>query len=245
MTVAQQEQEQNDADAILRDVAEERRAQVDEGDEAPAIVGDISEDDAETSMMPAGLQLPTLIKSTKKKSKKRSESPSGAAPTTIYRDASGRIINVAMARREAARKAEEEERKKKEEEKAARGDVQNQMREEAKQKLADAKYIAVARTKDDEEMNDELKEVRRWNDPAAGFLTTVEEEDKSRGKGKEGKKVGKPTYRGAFDPNRYGIRPGSRWDGVDRSTGFEKKWFSARNKKKDRSDLEYAWQMDE
>jgi pre-mRNA-splicing factor CWC26 len=205
------------------------------------------EDEPETSMIPVGLQLPTLTKS-KKKSRKRSESPSSSttAPTTIYRDASGRIINVAMARREAARKAEEEERKKKEEEKAARGDVQNEMREEAKQRLADAKYITVARDKDDEEMNHELKEVRRWNDPAAGFLTTVEDEDKGRGKDKDGKKrVGKPTYRGAFDPNRYGIRPGSRWDGVDRSTGFEKKWFSARNKKKDRSALEYAWQMDE
>jgi pre-mRNA-splicing factor CWC26 len=32
---------------------------------------------------------------------------------------------------------------------------------------------------------------------------------------------------------------------VDRSNGFEAKWFAARNKVKDRENLEYAWQMDE
>jgi pre-mRNA-splicing factor CWC26 len=85
-------------------------------------------------------------------------------------------------------------------------------------------------------MNEELKEQDRWNDPAAQFVT----------KKKKGKSVtGKPLYQGSFPPNRYGIRPGYRWDGVDRGNGFEKQWFAARNKKKDREDLEYAWQMDE
>jgi len=146
-------------------------------------------------------------------------------------------------RQEARRKAEEEERKKKEEERQARGDVQNEMREERKKDLEDAKYLTVARTVDDVEMNEDMKGVRRWNDPAAGFLT--EKAPVISAGGRKTARSGKPTYQGAFEPNRHGIRPGYRWDGVDRGNGFEKKWFAARNKKKDIANLEYQWQMDE
>jgi pre-mRNA-splicing factor CWC26 len=89
---------------------------------------------------------------------------------------------------------------------------------------------------DDVEMNDELKERDRWNDPAAQFVTK---------KKKRRSITGKPLYQGSFIPNRYGIRPGHRWDGVDRGNGFEKLWFNARNKVKSKQELEYMWQMDE
>lgn len=155
---------------------------------------------------------------------------------TIYRDASGRIINIAMRKAEARKKAEEEERKKREKELAARGDVQNAEAARRREKLREAKTMTVARYADDAELNEELKEQGRWNDPAMGFLR----------KKKKGRSVtGKPLYQGAFTPNRYGIRPGHRWDGVDRGNGFEKEWFKARNRKADTARMEYAWQMDE
>jgi pre-mRNA-splicing factor CWC26 len=85
-------------------------------------------------------------------------------------------------------------------------------------------------------MNDELKEQDRWNDPAAQFLTK-----KSKGKSASGK----PLYKGAAAPNRYGIRPGHRWDGVDRGNGWEGERFKALNRTARNKELDYSWQMDE
>lgn len=161
---------------------------------------------------------------------------SGQGTETIYRDASGRIINVAMKRAEARKQAEEEAAKTAAQIEAQKGDVQRAERERRKDALKDAKYLPVARYADDVAMNEEMKERERWDDPAARFLTAK----------KMGRSVtGKPLYAGAFTPNRYGIRPGHRWDGVDRGNGFEKEYFAARNRRRDLKELDYAWQMDE
>ena len=170
---------------------------------------------------------------------------SGKGKETIYRDASGRIINVAMKRAEARRKAEEEERKKQEEEEAKKGDVQRLEKERRREELREAKYMPLARGEADVEMNEELKERERWNDPMKAYLEREGGGGKSK-KGGGGKSVsGKPLYKGAAPPNRYEIRPGHRWDGVDRGNGFEKEWFAARNKRSNLRELEYQWQMDE
>ncbi|KAI4487675.1 hypothetical protein M0802_011937 [Mischocyttarus mexicanus] len=42
---------------------------------------------------------------------------------------------------------------------------------------------------------------------------------------------GRGLKQGSCMPNHFGIRPGHRWDGVDRSNGYEKKWFDAKNAK--------------
>lgn len=161
---------------------------------------------------------------------------SGKGKETIYRDASGRIINVQMKRAEARKKAAEEAAKAAAELEAQKGDVQRAEKDKLREKLGEAKFMPVARYADDVELNEDLKERERWNDPAARFLE----------KRKEGKSVsGKPLYKGPAAPNRYGIRPGHRWDGVDRGTGFEKEYFAADNRRANLKTLDYAWQMDE
>ncbi|KLJ10490.1 hypothetical protein EMPG_14129 [Blastomyces silverae] len=110
--------------------------------------------------------------------------------------------------------------------------------------------MPLARTVEDEEMNAELKARVRWNDPAAEFLTSAKGAGSAGagagvGVGVGGGKSGRKVYTGPAAPNRYGIRPGHRWDGVDRGNGFEQQWFEARNKIKMREGLEYAWAMDE
>lgn len=176
----------------------------------------------------------------KKAAEANASGAGGKHSETIYRDASGRIINVAMQRAAARKKADEEAAKAEAEREALKGDVQRQQAALRRQQLEDAKVMTVARYADDEALNEELRERERWNDPAAQFLTT-----KKGGGGGSGGKTGRKTYQGPAAPNRYGIRPGWRWDGVDRSNGFEKEWFEARNRKKRIGELEYAWQMDE
>lgn len=243
---APKDSEQAAADAILTDAANERRQREAEEDDTPVIeggedveMGGMTNDQGTKAGLQTSAQVNAAMDRKKKEEKRRMkeaiEEAGGQADATIYRDASGRIINVAMKRAEARKKEEEAKKKAQEEEEAAKGDAQRLAKEARRKDLAEAKYLKVARTADDEELNDELKEQDRWNDPMAQLVT----------KKKKGKSAtGKPLYKGACEPNRYGIRPGFRWDGVDRGNGFEKQWFAARNKKKDREELEYAWQLD-
>jgi pre-mRNA-splicing factor CWC26 len=228
------------ADAIIASTVADRKNADDAEDEAPEMVdteGVLTESGLKPGLQSAAQVAAAMKKKQDDEKKRAAEAAQADGPgETIYRDASGRVINVAMKRAEARKKAEDEERKKLEKERAARGDVQNAEAVRRKQQLQDAKGLTVARHADDAELNDDLKEQGRWNDPAMGFLR----------KKKAGKSItGKPLYQGAFQPNRYGIRPGHRWDGVDRSNGFETEWFKSRNRKSNLAKMEYAWQTDE
>ncbi|CCC08234.1 hypothetical protein SMACR_01782 [Sordaria macrospora] len=163
----------------------------------------------------------------------------------VLRDATGRRIDASMRRAEARRAQAEQERKEAEKIRALKGEVQLEQARRRREELEEAKLMPLARGKDDEALNAELKEQERWNDPMAQFLAP-EEVKTSKNKGKGGRGLGKrPTYKGPAPPNRYGIKPGYRWDGVDRSNGFEGERFRAINRRERNKGLEYAWQMDE
>ncbi|RMD41871.1 hypothetical protein DV735_g3281, partial [Chaetothyriales sp. CBS 134920] len=127
--------------------------------------------------------------------------------------------------RQREREAEERKRRQREE---AMGEVQRREKQERKQDLADAKFLTLARTADDEEMNDRLKSQK-----------------KSKAKTTRTAAPAAKVYQGHAAPNRYGIKPGWRWDGVDRGNGFEKEWFQARAQRARNTDLTYQWQEDE
>ena len=55
----------------------------------------------------------------------------------------------------------------------------------------------------------------------------------------------RPMYRGAAWLNRYGTLPGYRWDGVDRSNGFESRWFAAKAKREMIKQTVYKWSSED
>jgi len=167
---------------------------------------------------------------------------------TVYRDATGRRVDVEWKRAEARREAAAAKDKEAAAQQALRGEVQEEERRLRREKLDDAKLMGVARHADDEEMNQEMKEKTRWGDTMAQFIEPKAATAGGGGAGRSGGKrvvKGRPLYQGAWAPNRYGIRPGYRWDGVDRSNGFEAERFKAINRKERNKGLEYSWQMDE
>lgn len=92
----------------------------------------------------------------------------------------------------------------------------------------------LARFAGDDDLEQHLRAVERDGDPMAQFLA----------KKKAKNQPSRPVYRGpAAAPNRFGILPGYRWDGVDRSNGYEKKYFEKHNKTLAVSEEAYKWSV--
>ncbi|KAH6931114.1 hypothetical protein HPB50_022224 [Hyalomma asiaticum] len=97
-----------------------------------------------------------------------------------------------------------------------------------------------SRYEDDEDLEKHLKDQEREGDPMLNYIR--KKKKKQAGDGASGR----PTYSGPEPPpNRYGIRPGYRWDGVDRSNGFEKKLIESKNNKKAVEEIAYKWSVED
>eukprot|EP00657_Telonema_sp_P-1_P012514 TRINITY_DN912_c0_g1_i5.p1 TRINITY_DN912_c0_g1~~TRINITY_DN912_c0_g1_i5.p1 ORF type:complete len:160 (-),score=30.57 TRINITY_DN912_c0_g1_i5:92-571(-) len=92
-----------------------------------------------------------------------------------------------------------------------KGDQQKDEHEEMLRRLEEEKHTAFARRADDKQMNQSMMEVSTWGDPMAGLVSVKADK--------------KTEYKGYAPPNRFKIRPSHKWDGVDRSNGFEAAYF--------------------
>lgn len=232
------------ADAILASAAKETADAMDLDDEVPVVDESVVKmSDGTHAGLQSGAAVSAQIEKRKREERKEFErSHKGAKEAeTVYRDATGKRIDVSMQRAEARRLALEAEAKEREAKEALKGDVQQEEARKRRERLEGAKTLKFARGADDQEINDEMKETQRWNDPMMQFMSEKQVADKAK---KSGNKR-KPLYPGASAPNRYGTKPGHRWDGVDRGIGFEGERFRAINRREMNKGLSYEWQMDE
>ncbi|XP_041865266.1 BUD13 homolog isoform X2 [Melanotaenia boesemani] len=157
---------------------------------------------------------------------------------TVFRDKSGKRRDLDSEREEQKRKAGEKAAKDEKYAQWGKGLAQSQMQQ---QKLEDAMHEAqkpLARHYDDEDLDRMLREQEREGDPMAAMLR--------RKKDRNTKAQDKPRYNGpAPPPNRFNLQPGYRWDGVDRSNGFEQKRYMRIADKKAVQEAAYKWSVED
>jgi pre-mRNA-splicing factor CWC26 len=117
-----------------------------------------------------------------------------------------------------------------------KGAVQVRDQEARLKELAEQIDKPFARTIDDVELNRDLQAVDRWGDPMAGLVKSKSKSDAPS----------RPVYSGPPPPaNRWNIQPGHRWDGVDRSNGWEAKLFKIKAAKRAQNAAAYKWSVED
>ncbi|XP_008054098.1 BUD13 homolog isoform X2 [Carlito syrichta] len=158
---------------------------------------------------------------------------------TVFRDKSGRKRNLKLERLEQRRKAEKDSERDELYAQWGKGLAQSRQQQQNVEDAMKEMQKPLARYIDDEDLDRMLREQEREGDPMANFIK------KNKAKENKNKKV-RPRYNGpAPPPNRFNIWPGYRWDGVDRSNGFEQKRFARLASKKAVEELAYKWSVED
>ncbi|KHN99297.1 Bud13 [Metarhizium album ARSEF 1941] len=234
------------ADAILASTAAENESRRTMDDEIPTIEtndGLVMMSDGTHAGLQSAAAVSAQLQRRQREERKEFERDRKFAEEeeTVYRDATGRRIDISMKRAEARKAAAEAEDKAQLAKQALKGTVQMNEAQKRRNQVEEAKLLPFSRSADDEVMNNELKQQDRWNDPMLEFIR----DRANKGRSQQSATRRRPMYAGAAPPNRYGIKPGYRWDGVDRGTGLETERFNAKNRRDRIKGLDYSWQMDE
>lgn len=177
---------------------------------------------------------------------------SGRHAATVYRDR-GTGAKRDMERESKTKIKEDQEAERIEAEKRSKYKEWStglKQREDQKEKLEfDLKQMSkpLARYSDDVDRDDYLKSKELTDDPMLSYVKKKREKEKileAKSRGEE--YFVKPKYRGPPAPaNRFNIQPGYRWDGVDRSNGYEKKLIMRDSEKMALKDEAYKWSTED
>ncbi|NWJ11038.1 BUD13 protein, partial [Crypturellus undulatus] len=158
---------------------------------------------------------------------------------TVFRDKSGRKRDLAQERLEQRLKDEAQAERDEQYARWGRGLAQDRQQQQNVEDAIKEMQKPLARYIDDEDLDRMLREQEREGDPMAEFI--------KKRKAKESKdKKEKPRYNGPTPPlNRFNIWPGHRWDGVDRSNGFEQQRFARIANRRAVQEMAYKWSVED
>lgn len=174
---------------------------------------------------------------------------SGAGAQTIVRDRRGRKLSAyeMLQKQSKGSYVDEDERNMV----WGKGLVQQAEAESARDEMREELESGFARGRDDARLNAALAERDRWGDPMLDMVKTkkkkrADAERKAAAQQTEGPRrlVPRPMYEGTPWPNRFGILPGYRWDGVDRSNKWEERLFRHGAEKKAMEVEAYRWSVE-
>ncbi|XP_064471187.1 LOW QUALITY PROTEIN: BUD13 homolog [Ornithodoros turicata] len=133
--------------------------------------------------------------------------------------------------------AAKEEEKKKIYSRWGKGVVQQEQQEKQLEEHLYEMSKPFSRYEGDADLEKHLKEQDRAGDPMLKYIK------KKKASATENTR---PRYNGPEPPpNRFGIWPGYRWDGVDRSNGFEKRLVEQKNSSKANEEEAYKWSVED
>ncbi|XP_016999168.2 BUD13 homolog [Drosophila takahashii] len=141
---------------------------------------------------------------------------------------------------EQSRKEEHEQKKKALYDRWGKGLKQIEDQKSRLEEMAHEASKPVARYANDEDLDRHLREQEHADDPMLEYMR-----QKRKKRDQLDNKPVMPKYEGSFPENRFGIRPGYRWDGVDRSNGYEQRWFDKQNERRAVQDEAYKYSVED
>ncbi|KAJ1469294.1 Pre-mRNA-splicing factor of RES complex-domain-containing protein [Baffinella frigidus] len=167
--------------------------------------------------------------------KKLDNATTGKVAETVYRDKEGKRVEADATSGKRKKTADEEETELKNMV-WGKGLVQMEEKQEQLRRLEAEKTAPFARTVEDTDIQDKDGETA----PTAPFARTVEDKDMN-----DELKAATRTAKAQTAKPKFGVPPGYRWDGVDRSNGFERNYFNSANTRRQQDHEAHMWSTEQ